>query len=278
MRKRVLILHGWCLLAVLVFFPIQAMAGAYVLPISYIGRVVTQQIIAWEENDYDLNPCYGWRTCYLGPDVLYPSSWPGMWGSCVDRNHCIRIEQYKTRKQVRDAWIARKGVPYNANYPVATTNATCVGIFYAASPVHWSKPNAGTGRVFPGSVCGKIPPANQSCDVQLPAEINFGSLSANSIAGQYRDVTGRISCSLAGSVALYGKSLLNERNIYLDGNKRNLSARLLINNRDAWEGAHFYLPGSHTATSFTLRAVLQTTTLPAAGSYSGSGVVYVAYL
>lgn len=261
------------LIVLLVWYSSQAAAGAWVFPVSFTDLQITHRLAAWEENDSDLNPCYQWTSCYLGTDVMYRSHGPDMYSSCALNNNCIRIEQLRTRKQVMEAWRQAKGIPFTGVFKVERRQPTCVGMFYIDKPRGLS-----AGSLFPGSVCGELPPENQSCHITLPPEINFGVLNASRINDTAREVTGKIWCSMAGTVSLFGASLLGERHIYFDGAERNFYGMLSINNQDATDGVRLTLPGNNLRQSFSLKATLQAKTTPAAGNYSGNGIVYIRYL
>lgn len=250
-----------------------ALAGAYVLPISYSADLwVVQEIVAWDENDTDLNPCYGWSSCYLGPDVLYPTHSPGLGGSC-ESNNCIRIESYRTRKQVLNAWISQKGLPHRSlPYKVQQPNATCVGLFYIRIPSY----SARDGAIFPGSVCGKLPPVNQQCNVVVPSAIDFGVVNDIDVAGKQKTITGYVYCSQAGTIALYSQSTLSQKNTYLS-QAQNFYATLNINGQDGWSGVSIATPGNNAMTNFTLQATLQAPASVSAGSYTGNAIVFISY-
>lgn len=254
-----------------------AYAGAFVEPISYVSigggyGKVTQKIQQWEESNNTPNPCYGWLTCSLGPDVLYPRNSPSLSGSC-GAGHCIRIEQYRTLKQVSDAWKAQKGVPYTATFGVDSLDASCVGLFYIDKPT----PNRLQARQVPGSVCGVLPPVNQSCHVELPAQIPFGTLPANAVNGVFKQVTGQVWCTLPGSIKVFGQSTLQRERIYFDS-KETFFATLTINEKNAFSGVRFTLPGNSQRQNFTLKATLNSSSPPDAGNYSANAIVFLAYL
>ncbi|WP_053116012.1 hypothetical protein [Winslowiella iniecta] len=255
----------------------QVMAGAYVFPLSFNNLQVVHRLVGWEENEIDLNPCFKWPSCYVGLDVMYRSHAPSMYSSCALNNNCIRIERLRTRKEVMEAWRQAKGIPYTGVFNVESRQATCVGMFYIDQPQH-PTPETRTAVKFPGSVCGELPPENQSCHIVLPLEINFGVLNSLQINDTAQEVTGYLYCSLAGTVSVFAESLLGERQIYFDGARRNFYSTLTINNQDAWDGVTFTLPGNNKRQSFTLKAALGAKEMPEAGKYSASGIVYVSYL
>lgn len=264
------------LLLLLALFSPPLIAGAWVAPVSYIDHQITHRLMAWEENDSDSNPCYQWSSCYLGTDAMYRSHTPTLYNSCQLNHNCIRIEHLRTRKQVMEAWRQQKGIPFTGIFAVESRLATCVGMFYIDRPRTPSSGNQ-SAMPFPGSVCSELPPENQSCHVMLPPEIDFGVLNASQVNDASAEVSGQVWCSLAGTVMLSGQSLLGERHIYFDGAARNFSGTLSINGQNAVDGVSIRLPGDNLRQHFRLTATLQAKSQPAAGRYSGNGIIYITW-
>lgn len=262
------------LLIVFTIFISEVHAGAYVLPVSYVGTRVVQKVVAWDEPDNIQNPCYGWSSCYLGPDVQYPTIGPGLYGTCVESGNCIRIEGYKTTKQVAEAWRNAKGVPWTSNeYGVTNTQGTCVGMFYINTPV----PNdSNASALFPNSVCGKLPPVNISCNIIMPSIIDFGIITNENNQRITKSISGNLSCT-GGSTALkvYAQSTTGEKDLYLNSDKT-LVTTMLLNNSDAFSGIN--MTGSASATSLTLQTTLSVNGRVEAGDYSGNILVYLVYV
>ncbi|MFS2224408.1 hypothetical protein [Pantoea sp. B65] len=272
-RRAILII-----LIVFLLLPAEAArAGAYVFPVSFNNLQVAHKLLSWEENETDINPCYQWPACYVGMDVMYSSHAPSMYSSCVLHRNCIRIEGYRTRKAVMEAWRRDMGIPFSGSFTVEDRSASCVGLFYIDQPKQPAPENYTAAR-FPGSVCGELPPVNQACHVALQPEIDFGMLNNNQVNGISRDISGQLYCALAGTITLYGESLLGEPEIYFDGTRRNFYSTLRIDHQDASGGVSFTLPGNDVRQSFTLRATLHAATPPEAGHYAGTGIVYISYL
>lgn len=268
----------WFLMIFLMLCSVRtANAGAYVFPLQFnpVSLQITQQLLSWQENEAGLNPCYQWPSCYVGFDVKYQRHLPTMYSSCELSRHCIRIEQYRTRQEVMEAWRREKGLPYSGRFTVHDTSATCAGLFYIEQP----RPPSDSARSaipFPGSVCSDLPPANQACHVILSPEIDFGVLSNQRVNGVRKEVSGALYCTRDGSVKLHAQSLLGERNIWFDGARRNFYSTLSINQQDAIQGVTFNLQ-SNRPQSFMLSATLQAAVTPDAGSYTGIGIVFITY-
>lgn len=250
----------------------QAMAGAYMLPVSFANWTVVQSLVTWDESYSDLNPCYGWTSCFIGPDVKYSTRSPGLYGSCVDSNNCLRIEKYRTAKEVEAAWKLSFGVPWTSKpYVVNGLDASCVGVFYIKTPSM-----SGGAALWPNSVCGKLPPQNQSCDVSIPTVIDFGILPQNEIFGVERTIYGTVGCIKSGTVKIYAQSTLGEGRTYLNNN-RNFYSTLFLDGNSAWTGVDYHLTGG-TRRNINLKATLTANATVSPGVFSGNAIIYIAYL
>ncbi|MGP0819364.1 hypothetical protein ACJ8PU_00740 [Serratia sp. CY81489] len=250
----------------------QALAGAYMLPVSFVNLTVVQSLVAWDESPSDLNPCYGWTSCFIGPDVKYSTRYPGLHGSCVDSKNCLRIENYRTAKEVEIAWKNTFGIPWTSQpYLVNGRDASCVGMFYIRTPAI-----SGGASLWPNSVCGILPPQNQSCDVNLPTVIDFDTLSQDEISGMERTIYGTIGCTQSGTIKIYSQSTLGEGNIYLRSNKKFYST-LFLDGNSAWTGVDYYLVGGQQR-NISLKAKLTAHDTVDPGSFSGNAIVYIAFL
>lgn len=258
-----------------------AHAGAFVMPIrTYIdGQSRThavQEIISWTEDSGLINPCYGQSVCYIGPDVLYSNHPPGMYGSCIDARSCLEISNYRTRVEVANAYKMRFGIPYQSDFPLQSSDATCVGLFYIThEPV---LPPAGTDATqWPGSTCGKLPPANQFCSISLPSYVDHGSINNANLNGQVKSVSGTINCTQSASLNIYARSTTGERYVYLNSNSAFYS-RPLINNQDGWNGVNIPVSGSNMNNPFTFTSELHTTSNTITpGYYTGNSIVIISF-
>lgn len=256
-----------------------ANAGAFVMPVKmwtdWLGVRVEQRIIAWSEDDNTLNPCYGLPECWVGPDVLYPRRTPGLYGSCIEAGNCLQIGGYRTRKEVAEAYNQKFPLPHNFTFTIASSDATCVGLFYIRTRPTMS--TAGQGIKWPGSTCGKLPPINQHCSINLPPTIDHGSLSNNNLNGSKKSITGSINCTQAGALKLYSHSSTGEKNIYLNSEKT-LYSMTFINGQDGWGGAYINTSGNNLSSPFTFTSELETSGNVKPGNYSGSAVVLLSFL
>ncbi|CDG16442.1 pilus assembly protein [Xenorhabdus doucetiae] len=258
-------------------------AGAYVMPVNTFPSgnqaITTMEIIAWTEEEGIPNPCYGNETCYVGPDVLYKNqqnNQPGMYGSCRDAKVCLNANRYRTTADVMRAYKQKFGIPKRVTFPIMTTNADCIGLFYT----HESEISSGFGRAqqFPNSTCNKMPPPNQVCEINLPSEIAYGELTATEVNNATRTITGQFRCAIGSNkIMLYARSTNNEDKVYLDSGKQ-IYSTLQIDKEDAANGVNVTADGRNAPTYFTLTSVLHTSTLPKAGKYEGTAIVLLRYL
>ncbi|MBD2796469.1 pilus assembly protein [Xenorhabdus sp. 18] len=257
-------------------------AGAYVMPVNTFPSgnqaITTMEIIAWTEEEGIPNPCYGNKPCYVGPDVLYKNqenNQPGMYGSCIDAKVCLNdAGNYRTTADVMRAYKQKFGIPKRVTFPIMTTNADCIGLFYATR----TDPGFGSAQQFPNSTCNKMPPPNQVCEINLPSEIAYGELSATEVNNATRTITGQFRCAIGSNkIMLYARSTNNEDKVYLDSGKQ-IYSTLRINTGDAANGVNITADGKNAPTDFTLTSVLHTSTLPKAGKYEGTAIVYLTYL
>ncbi|MEX5716373.1 hypothetical protein IC615_23825 [Serratia ureilytica] len=148
------------------------------------------------------------------------------------------------------AWKNTFGIPWTSQpYLVNGRDASCVGMFYIRTPAI-----SGGASLWPNSVCGILPPQNQSCDVNLPTVIDFDTLSQDEISGMERTIYGTIGCTQSGTIKIYSQSTLGEGNIYLRSNKKFYSTlffrwQLCMDRRgllSGWRPTKKYQPKSKT--------------------------------
>ncbi|MEQ2026786.1 pilus assembly protein [Xenorhabdus szentirmaii] len=256
-----------------------AYGGAYVMLVDMVPSgqraKVTMEIIEWTEEENIPNPCYGNVNCHVGPDVQYTGKQPGMFGSCMDAKACLgNANRYRTTAEVMRAYKNQLGIPKRVTFPIITQQADCVGLFYTTHI------NSGYGNAqkFPNSTCSKIPPPNQSCEIYVPSEIEYGELIASEVNNASRTVNGYFKCALASSaIKLRAKSMDGESKVYFDSNKQ-IYATLQINEKDAASGVNVITRGKNASTPFTLKSTLHTLASPQSGKYEGTAIVYLTYL
>lgn len=267
-------------LTLLLLCPVLANAGAHVIlhqitPEGSQARAWVQ-VAAWDENDTDLNPCYGWAKCYVGPDVFYRGWQPGLHGSCIVGGHCVNDAQiYRTRKQVMEAYKAKFPLPYNASFVITTADADCLGLAYASKI---DEARGGDGQKFPGSTCGPLPPVGQTCSVSVNSNINFGTINARDLNNQYKEVQGTVSCTLPGTVNLHSYSSEGTLDVFMNS-ARTLYAEMMINDKTGSTATPVSTSGGYTPTPFRVGAKLRTTGANIdAGTYIGNAIVILSYM
>ncbi|NEG63614.1 hypothetical protein GQQ23_14870 [Pantoea agglomerans] len=258
-----------------------AHAGAYVRAISRKGTLVTQQIIAWTEEDNAPNPCKGESVCYVGPDVKYSAHPPGLYGTCMMSHNCIEAQSYNTAKEVAEAYNKAHPIPFTASFGIENEDASCVGLYYLTQQPTMAEHN---GLIWPGSVCGIIPPENQTCDLAIPTTIDFGSLNSWQVAGQKKTITGTITCSVPATLLVTATSKNSQKpgvvSFSLDGGRTfvdSLTGKAEINDKDAFTGVEVPITGKNIADSFNFSVTLQKNGHIDAGDYSATEIIIANY-
>ncbi|MBD8182472.1 hypothetical protein IFU25_12290 [Pantoea agglomerans] len=258
-----------------------AHAGAYVRAISRKGTLVTQQIIAWTEEDNAPNPCKGESVCYVGPDVKYSAHPPGLYGTCMMSHNCIEAQSYNTAKEVAEAYNKAHPIPFTASFGIENEDASCVGLYYLTQQPTTAEHN---GLIWPGSVCGIIPPENQTCDLAIPTTIDFGSLNSWQVAGQKKTITGTITCSVPATLLVTATSKNSQKpgvvSFSLDGGGSfvdSLTGKAEINGKDAFTGVEVPITGKNIADSFNFSVTLQKNGRIDAGDYSATEIIIANY-
>lgn len=255
------------------FCSAKAFAGAVVIPVSTekCGSAVciVQKIQSWDETPSAMNPCYGWSSCYIGPDVSYSPGTGGELGNSCGAGNCIEISKMRTAREVMLAFKDKLGIPFTSQRFNLAGPGQCVGLMYI---IH---PNRGTtrGTLWPHSLCGKIPPVGTSCKLSLPPEIDYGTLNVDELNGQSRKIQGTVTCTRPVSVSVMAVSTAGERNVYFN-DQRNFYSELSIDGQNAYDGVKLDVSGQ---TSFQLGSSLFATGDVAAGAYSGNAVVILSF-
>lgn len=258
-----------------------AYAVANVKAISRTGNNVTQEIIAWTEEDSAPNPCYGASKCYVGPDVKYARHAPGLYGTCLMSDNCIEAQTYATAKEVAEAYNRKHPIPFTAQFGIEAEEASCVGLYYITEKPTTQEHD---GQLWPNSICGIIPPEDQSCDLSIPTSIEFGSLNSWQVAGQTKTINGTIKCSLSTTLLVTASSKNSQKpgvvSFSRDGGKTfvdSLTGTAKINGTDAFTGAHIPITGNNVSDSFEFSVSLEKNGRIDAGDYSATEIVVASY-
>lgn len=264
---------GWCFLFLCSGIS-SVFCGAYMLPVSYQNDIVVQSLVSWSEDEWDLNPCYGWLSCFLGPDVKYPQHHPGLYGSCVESKNCIRIERYRTASEVLRAWRESKGVPWKAApYKVLNSRGACVGLFYIASPgIHRTD-----SMLWPKSHCGAIPPQNANCKISPDNLIlDFGVMNARSLNGERTSSNLYITCNLKISLKIYAKEVISGNEKILFNKDNNFYSIIDFDWLDSFSGVRYNIM-PRVPTTVNVGATLYSLNTPGAGRYFGTAIMFISY-
>lgn len=245
---------------------------------------IIAQIISWTENDTDPNPCYSESTeCYIGPDVLYEGGeMPSLNGSCNYSNNCIEISKLKTKKEVLDKYTSRFGIPKIAQFNISAKTYDCVSMFYSNG-----KPYSNGGiivQMWPGSICGKIPPTTLVCNTDLPAEINHGLVNIRSLSNNASifsdEIEVRTWCNSNSDVKfkLYVTNYKNTRYLTLN-NDDTLFSEILIDNKSGFDGVELIVKPGPSGSISRLKSRLFASSIATleAKEYSGSVLITAAY-
>jgi hypothetical protein len=235
---------------------------------------VTQTLYDWYEGINTPNPCYGANECWIGPDIIYPTHQPSLAGSCNNEGNCIEISKIPTALEVRDEFQRKFGIPSTFSYRTTDLSGECVGLFYIRhKPAH----GLYDSFLWPNSICGKLPPPSQECDLKVPAEIDFGKLNSSEINGRMEVVQAQVSCRLPGSIEVSYRSQSGDKEIYFDDNKY-FNSVLSFNNQPAGNSLLVDVPGDFQSIDFNITALLNSVGVVSPGDYSGHAVLFIGYL
>lgn len=251
-------------------------AGAYVQLIARDGVMMTGQVTAWPQDDDDEpNPCYGWPRCYVGIDLNYDEGGPGLQDSCGGNNAgCVNVAQaYKTRGEVRANFARKLGIPYTTTFGTFTSSAKCLGLFYSPEKVSGYSDKA---ALYPGSICGVIPDAQQVCSITAPAELDHGTLNSDvDLTTSTAQGNVVITCLYAADVKIFTYSTTgNIDKIYLDSDEM-MYATLTIDGTPSANGVLVSVAANNVPKTALLRSQLHGT--PVVGDHNANAVVLLAY-
>ncbi|VXC36344.1 hypothetical protein [Pseudomonas sp. 8O] len=175
----------------------------------------------WTSELNDSPICFDASGCFVlvGPWDARGSGYGGInnpWG--ISRK--VKIPQYGS---ARDAWFLwSQSYPLSDQFVQLTWSSpvrhdflqTCYGfqIFQGSSS------NTRTGDILPGAQCGTIPPPNLVCTLNLPSEIDHGTIGVGETSSI--EVDGAINCNLSANARLSSQ---------LSNAPSGLSAKMLFN-------------------------------------------------
>ncbi|HEB0103789.1 TPA: exotoxin [Serratia marcescens] len=258
----------FCLMAFfLLFFPLSSMMAYGSAWVSTSSREGGQYIGTYSWLSEETN---GILCTYAECNVAvchYSSAWSEM---CINPSYAtarILVKKGTTFKSAREMFIKKYGVSgeWATITPVLKAPDTCFGILYwqGSNDINYS------GKIIPGSYCGRVPPESTVCNVLNDILFDYGELPSNVINGKKKTEFISIQCSQSASVRV---TLVGERKIKLGGG---IESSLYIDDKDASNAATISVPkGIKTVDVVSELSVRGN---PEGGSYSGVGVLIIDY-
>lgn len=265
---------GWLTILWLMLWgavPSRALAGAALTDFERVGRGVSLSVVAWSEAPETPNPCYGYATCYVGPDVRYSQyGIGGLQGSC-ESGACSRVEDLRTLAEVAERYKNEHPLPYRATFNIdhLEDTSSCIGMSYIDRPSL-----AGHAILIPGSTCSIIPPDNNRCEIDMPPYIEHGTLPPNAVNGSTASVGGTAVCNYDNDVIINTSADAGKNVVYLNG--ASLSSRITVNNQDATDGIVLKVKANQQF-PVTIKSTLMAHEIISPGAYSGSFILYINY-
>lgn len=247
-------------------------AGAALSNFSRNYNRVSLSVIAWSEAKGVANPCFGWSSCYVGPDVRYSRfGIGGLYGSCIESGACVRAEDLPTLADVAKRYKQKHPLPFNVSFNIdhLEDTASCIGMAYINYPSL-----SAIGKLVPGSACVVIPPDHKYCEINIPAYIEHGTLSASVINGNTASVAGSFTCNYKGRAKIFTVADGGTNHVRL--NVSNLISEVKINEHDATQGVVLKV-SANQLTPLNVTSTLKSSGSIPPGNYSGSVIVYINY-
>ncbi|MGA3697112.1 adhesin [Enterobacteriaceae bacterium TYF_5] len=240
------------------------------------GANYTFIIQRWDpEPPGTLNPCYGWKKCYITINHRHQAD-----GSGGSRTKIILrdAEKYRTMEELRIAVrnSGRLPLPYGPDVakhrgvPLDTIQE-CVGLFYQKS----SGGISDDGYLLPGSSCGIAPPPVGACQIiNGSVDLDYGQINENEIENARRSQTIHVTCNKDMTVKVIATGMASEHvplrpdnSLYADLYLRSDAGEYL-----GEDGTIIYVP-KNRATPVTVTSELHTNGRVDAGFFSGSGAM-----
>ncbi|WP_192985601.1 hypothetical protein [Pseudomonas sp. EggHat1] len=141
----------------------------------------------------------------------------------------IIIQQGQTTYDAYVKWVAQHGTSGGYTRQMWPYNVRLETTCYAFQVFAGSGSGTRTGQVLPGGQCGKVPPPNLSCTLNLPSQIDHGTVTTGETS--VKEVTGTVNCNQSvnaqlssqfvnGTVWVSGKLLFDNqstRNLTVNG-------------------------------------------------------------
>ena len=250
-----------------------ATAGAIITNFHRSDSTVTATVAAWTEPEGIPNPCYGWSSCYVGPDVDYAGHGiGGLYGSC-NAGGCLAIENLKTTADVARGYKKQHLLPFTYTFHIIDfyNSTTCAGMVFIKEPSLDSHAHA---EPFPGSACTTVPPDNYQCSLTIPPYIDHGVLGAESLNGNSMTVIGKIKCNYSGQMTISTISDSGDNIVHLKGDS--LISTITVNEKNAKDGLILKTMKNQTV-DVRIKSTLTSDGTVTSGSYKGNVLMYVNY-
>lgn len=261
--------------SVMMLFSTSSMAAifSYITESKLVGSTgadYTFIIQRWDpEPPTTLNPCYGWKRCYITVNHRHEADGSG---GTATKVILTNAQTYLTMEQLRQAVLAKLALPYGPTKAVhrgvdPSLLQECVGLFYQSESGGIAK----SGRLLPGSSCGIAPPPVGACQIiDGSVNLDYGEINENELNNARRAKSIYITCNKDMSVKVIATGMVSARIPLRSDNS--LYANLYLNNYSGEDGAIIYVPKGR-ATPVEVSSILRTNGRVDAGFFSGSGAL-----
>ncbi|QKJ50060.1 adhesin [Proteus vulgaris] len=261
--------------SVMMLFSTSSMAAifSYITESKLVGSTgadYTFIVQRWDpEPPTTLNPCYGWKRCYITVNHRHEADGSG---GTATRVVLTNAQTYLTMEQLRQAVLAKLALPYGYTKAVhrgvdPSLLQECVGLFYQEESGGIAK----SGRLLPGSSCGIAPPPVGACQIiDGSVNLDYGEINENELNNARRAKSIYITCNKDMSVKVIATGMVSDRIPLRSDNS--LYANLYLNNYSGEDGAIIYVPKGR-ATPVEVSSILRTNGRVDAGFFSGSGAL-----
>ncbi|GLX63919.1 hypothetical protein KMU_19600 [Proteus vulgaris] len=261
--------------SVMMLFSTSSMAAifSYITESKLVGSTgadYTFIVQRWDpEPPTTLNPCYGWKRCYITVNHRHEADGSG---GTATRVVLTNAQTYLTMEQLRQAVLAKLALPYGPTKAVhrgvdPSLLQECVGLFYQEESGGIAK----SGRLLPGSSCGIAPPPVGACQIiDGSVNLDYGEINENELNNARRAKSIYITCNKDMSVKVIATGMVSDRIPLRSDNS--LYANLYLNNYSGEDGAIIYVPKGR-ATPVEVSSILRTNGRVDAGFFSGSGAL-----
>lgn len=261
--------------SVMMLFSTSSMAAifSYITESKLVGSTgadYTFIVQRWDpEPPTTLNPCYGWKRCYITVNHRHEADGSG---GTATRVVLTNAQTYLTMEQLRQAVLAKLALPYGPTKAVhrgvdPSLLQECVGLFYQEESGGIAK----SGRLLPGSSCGIAPPPVGACQIiDGSVNLDYGEINENELNNARRAKSIYITCNKDMSVKVIATGMVSDRIPLRSDNS--LYANLYLNNYSGEDGAIIYVPKGR-ATPVEVSSILRINGRVDAGFFSGSGAL-----